>query len=310
MGGLTPSLCQKYADSVAENSDNYGRAISYYARAHNASKVKNVLNLLVSYCLVHSMAFPPASELDPYLSSLLLHPRDSIRTISAVDPEAAVILQTNLGGYFTLRKFYDLRDQDIYPNDAQKPKLRPKARNRAAVAALTAVIASAASSIRGGLYDADSDAVIHVDVLLSLLGEATVFIDQPQRTLTLPQILTLLRAIEDLQTVHSRIMSKCDECLQTTLEAARGTSRAASPQGFLKKSVSSLTSGSGFSLVGSSMVDKGGGRKGRSGGAKHQRSWDWRKCVSDGMRGEELLRMMRRGLAKDIARAWIEGEGT
>lgn len=51
-------------------------------------------------------------------------------------------------------------------------------RKRAAANALMVVISSAASSIQGGLYDADIETVVQVDVLLPLLGEALVFINR------------------------------------------------------------------------------------------------------------------------------------
>jgi len=52
------------------------------------------------------------------------------------------------------------------------------ARKRAAANALMVIIASAASSIRGGLYDPEIETVVQVDVLLPLLGEALVFINR------------------------------------------------------------------------------------------------------------------------------------
>ena len=71
---------QKFADTTAETSSAYGLALTFYARAHRPEKVKDVLDLLISYCLVQSQSYPPASELDPHLSTLLLivapfHPR-------------------------------------------------------------------------------------------------------------------------------------------------------------------------------------------------------------------------------------------
>jgi hypothetical protein len=62
--------------------------------------------------------------------------------------------------------------------DGGKPAHRPLARKRAAANALMVIIASAASSIRGGLYDPEIETVVQVDVLLPLLGEALVFVNR------------------------------------------------------------------------------------------------------------------------------------
>lgn len=154
----------------------------YYARAHNGRKVKNVLDLLISYSLVGSLAYPPSSDLDNSLKSLVFSPKHSLTQIAELDSEAAELLQTYLSGYATLRQFYDLRDEEKQLKEGQKPSLRPLARKKAAAAALLAVINSAADNIYGGLYDENRGAVVPVDGLLALLGEALVFVD---RTLTL-----------------------------------------------------------------------------------------------------------------------------
>lgn len=149
----------------------------YYARSHNAKKVKDVLDLLISLCLVQSLALPPKSAMDPNLAGLINKPRESLGAIASIDPEAAEFLQSLFGGYATMRKFYDLRDEEIQLKDGQKPKLRPVARKKAAASALLTVIASAADNIHGGLYDEKMKAVVQVDGLLALLGEAMVFVD-------------------------------------------------------------------------------------------------------------------------------------
>ena len=88
------------------------------------------------------------------------------------------MLHTHLTGYATLRKFYDLRDEEVNLEQGQKPRLRPIARKNAAATALLAVINSAADSIHGGLYDEDRGSIVQVDGLLALLGEAMVFVDR------------------------------------------------------------------------------------------------------------------------------------
>ncbi|MCJ1388523.1 hypothetical protein MMC18_001370 [Xylographa bjoerkii] len=311
-------IAEKYADSIAESSDKYGTALKYYAQSHNAKKVKDVLDLLVSLCLVQSIAYPPLSSIDDNLSALITRPRETLLEIAEDDPEAAELLQFYLGGYATLRKFYDLRDEEVNLREGQKPSLRIVARRKAAAAALLAVIASAADNIQGGLYDEAKETVVQVDGLLALLGEATVFVDQPLRVLSLPQMLALLAAIEDLQTVHSRIYDQCQECLTSTIASARGFQRPPSPREIIKKSISSLTSSSGFSLIGSSMLEDhndsfGSGSGSALANGKHKRTegaekrgWDWRVGMKDGAKGEDVLRILRLGLAKDVARAWID----
>ena len=95
-----------------------------------------------------------------------------------MDPKAAEMLHTYLTGYATLRKFYDLRDEEINLKEGQKSTARPNARKSAAATALLAVINSAADNIQGGLYDENHGSVVQVDGLLSLLGEALVFVNR------------------------------------------------------------------------------------------------------------------------------------
>ena len=95
-----------------------------------------------------------------------------------MDPKAAEMLHTYLTGYATLRKFYDLRDEEINLEEGQKPMARPNARKIVAATALLAVISSAADNIQGGLYDENRGSVVQIDGLLSLLGEALVFVNR------------------------------------------------------------------------------------------------------------------------------------
>jgi hypothetical protein len=170
-------LIQKYATQIAESTDFYGTALIYYALSRKAKKVKDVLDLLISISLVQSRAYPPISKLDRSLRDLILNPRYAMSQITRIDTDAAEILRVYLSGYATLRKFYEIRDEGIPEDGATKagPSLQ---RRQAAASVLLTVIASAASNIRGGLYDIKSDAVIQVDGLLALLGEAMVFVDR------------------------------------------------------------------------------------------------------------------------------------
>ena len=140
--------------------------------------MKNVLDFLISRSVVESTAFPALAGLDSSLHALIFEPRQSLDQIAVVDSKAAEMLHTHLAGYASLRRFYDLRDEEVQLEDGQKPRTRPIARKIAAATALLAVISSAADNIHGGLYDGGRGAVVQVDGLLSLLGEAMKFVDR------------------------------------------------------------------------------------------------------------------------------------
>lgn len=170
------TIAERYAAFLAENSYNYGSALFYYARAHNPRKIRDVLDLLISLCLIHSTAYPAQADLDERLRALINTPKQTLSTLARSDLEAAQMLSMYLSGYATLRKFYALRDEEVHLPDGKKPPHRPLERKRIAAQALVAVINSAADSIRGGLYDPDVDSAVQVDGLLTLLGEALPFV--------------------------------------------------------------------------------------------------------------------------------------
>lgn len=87
------------------------------------------------------------------------------------------MLQFYFCGYAAVRRFYDIRDEEVHCQKRGQPKYRPLARKRAAAETLVAVIRSAADSIYGGLYDGERKTSVQVDGLLVLLGEALVFLD-------------------------------------------------------------------------------------------------------------------------------------
>lgn len=292
----------------------------YYARSHNAPKIQEVLRVLVAHCLVKSTAYPPPSELDESLNALITSPKQTLTKLAALDSEAASILSNNLSGYATLRKFYDLRDEEVLLKNGEKPAHRPIARTRAAANALVIIIASASSSIRGGLYDPEIETVVQVDVLLPLLGEALVFVNQPKRTLTLRHLYDLLAAIEDLDTAPSMIRTQCEEVLSTTLSAAHDASSSPTNlQHLLQKSTSNLTTASSqYSLIGSADFDSADGQSTESSAVlvrgghvdDSKRGWDWRRGFSKGTSAEDVIRVLRLGIAKELGRAFAEGDVT
>ncbi|KAF2017730.1 hypothetical protein BU24DRAFT_389213 [Aaosphaeria arxii CBS 175.79] len=321
------SIALKYADHLRSSTQNYGDTLLYYARAHNAQKIQEVLRVLVAHCLVKSVAYPPLAELDRSLSTLIASPKATLTELATYDPEGAQLLSNYLAGYATIRRFYDLRDEEILLQANEKPSHRPMARKRAAANALVVIIQSAASSVRGGLYDPEVETVVQVDVLLCLLGEALIFVNQPKRTLTLPHLYTLLAAVEDLDTAPSMIRAQCEEVLSTTLAAAHGdAAKVPSPTSLLQKSTSNLTTASSqYSLIGSTEFGSATDRstdssavlvRGTAPGSVSQhaekdtakRAWDWRKGFGKDSQGSDVIRVLRLGIAKELATAFVQGK--
>jgi hypothetical protein len=279
----------------------------YYALAHKTQKVKDVLDLLISYSLIQSTAYPQEPDLDDHLRRLVASPKDALTEISRMDFDAANLLHKMLSGYATLRKFYNFRDEAVVLKDG-KPKNGVVARKIEAASALIAVISSSDDNIRGGLYDEEREAVVNVDFLLALLGEAMVFVNQADYTITVAQIDVLLKAIEDLQTVGPRVYSDCAEFLQTVIASGQGL-KGSSPTDMLRKTTSNSSGSSSFSMVGSSMLasqlkhSMGSSAVLVKGNVK--RGWDWRQGISASTKGDDVLRILRHGLAKDLAKAWL-----
>ncbi|KAL6235720.1 hypothetical protein BDW75DRAFT_132772 [Aspergillus navahoensis] len=326
-------VSERYGDLTVANSEEYGLALVCYARAHNRRKVKSVVDLLISYSLVQSRAYPASSDLDEQLRTLIREPKTCLSAIAHADEEAASILQFYFSGYATLRRFYETRDEAFSLPAGQKPRYKPLARRRAAAQALVAVISSAADSIYGGLYDPDRDSAIQVDGLLALLGEALPFVHESSSILNPSQQFAILSAIEDLETVTPRVYAQCEECFRSTLLEyhSKQTGKVSdsyvlppSPRALLKKSVSSLTASSTFSIIGNDMLgnDMLGARTRSSSGSaegsgvlvpRHSekspsgREWDWRAGLAEDAKGEDVLRMLRLGLANGLSLAALGG---
>ncbi|UPX13321.1 uncharacterized protein EKO05_0003837 [Ascochyta rabiei] len=308
------SIALKFADHLRANTQNYGDTLLYYARAHNTSKIQEVLRVLVAHCLIKSIAYPPLVDLDTSLNSLITSPKQTLTKLATQDAEAASILSSQLSGYATIRKFYDLRDEEVLLKQGDKPSHRPMARKRAAANALMVIISSAASSIQGGLYDAEMETVVQVDVLLPLLGEALVFISQPKRTLTLRHLCDLLAVIEDFETTGALLHNQCEEVLRTTLAAAHGDPKLPTPHALLQKSASAL-SASSYSLIGSQDFSQDGQSTDsstvlvKSGKPDDPpRGWDWRRAFPKGATGGQILSVLRLGISREVARCFAEGE--
>jgi hypothetical protein len=267
-----------------------------------------VLDLLISYSLIQSTVYPPESELDDYLRGLISSPKNALEKMSMMDDEAAELLHRLLSGYATLRKFYVLRDEEVQLPAGEKPQKGPIARKVEAAAALIAVIASSDDNITGGLYDEARGSVVNVDFLLALLGEGMVFVNQQDYTIAVSHINILLKAIEDLQAVGPRVYSACTEFLQTVIASGQGLN-GSSPTDMLRKSTSTTSGTSSFSLVGSSMLasqlKQSMGSSGVLVKGNVKRGWDWRHGISASTTGDDVLRILRLGLAKDLAKAFL-----
>ncbi|OAP64093.1 hypothetical protein AYL99_00065 [Fonsecaea erecta] len=329
-------VSDRFGDYLVNNTEEYGTALLCYARSHASHKIRQLIDVLVSYSLVQSRAYPPENDMDDGLRSLVGNPKTALIDIAEVDPEAAEMLQFSLVGYACLRRFYTLRDEESRNGSTTNP--RPLARRRAAARALVAAVNSAADSIYGGLYDPERQSAIQVDGLLTLLGEATALlasthaastgnVELKRRIFTTEQIYALLAAIEDLSTVSQRVYAATEECLAASLREYHG-SRPPSPRAVLKKSMSS-GSGSGFSysLMGSEMLSRSmttdmtsasgsgvlvGGAKGPKAKGKDKedprgRGWDWRDAFTgEDVRGQDIVKVLRTGLAEELSFAELD----
>ncbi|KIW19360.1 hypothetical protein PV08_03655 [Exophiala spinifera] len=312
-------VSDRFGDHLVNNTTEYGTALLCYSRSHAPHKIRQLVDLLISYSLVQSRAYPPENEMDDGLHSLVGNPKSALSDIAEADPQAAEILQFYLVGYACLRRFYTLRDQDVLD---MKPShhLKPLARRRAAAKALVAAVNSAADSIYGGLYDPERQSAIQVDGLLTLLGEVTALLADGQPSgkpvLTATQIYSILAAIEDLSTVSTRVYVATEECLQAALRNYHG-SQPPSPHAMLKKSMSSGTNSAfSFSMMGSEMLAKSDltstGTGGKSAGSSGvlvpsqnndgPRGWDWRaRFKGKDVTGAEVVRTLRIGLAEELS---------
>ncbi|KAF4345494.1 nuclear pore complex subunit nup85 [Fusarium beomiforme] len=281
-------------DLLATLNETSGRTVD---------KIWTILNDLgmINYAeeTAESTVYPSEKDLDQDLKSLLRKRTETLQKRAKQDLEAAQLLGRMLSGYATLRKFYELRDAEDWENMSPTKALKLK---KQAASALVAVISSSDDNIRGGLYDDTRDAVVSEDFLLALLGEATVFINQSPAVVTLSQIDILLKAIEDLQTVGDRVYSACDDFFNLVLASAQGL-KGSTPQDLMAKSTASL--GGSFMMTGSSVLVNHL-HKSISAGTKVNRGWDWRKGWLATSKGEDVLRKLRLGLAKDLATLWLE----
>lgn len=239
-----------------------------------------------------------------------------------------------------LRRFYELRDAS---GPQEHLRNKPLARKRQAGAVLASLVASSADSIHGGLFDPSVQSALPVEALLLLLGEALIFVNQEKRVLGVRQAFALLRAVEDISTVTAGVSKRCEEWFRAALEDVRrgggsgsnkdrdrngtGTSTGNGadnePPPRLIQSTSSLTGSSAFSLIGASGITSGSGsgelvKLSRSESQLQEsstnedqppaprRAWDWRRGLHRDARPQDVLTILRLGLAKEVSVLWTE----
>ncbi|KAG9643189.1 hypothetical protein KCU64_g11861, partial [Aureobasidium melanogenum] len=328
-------IAERYADDLAASSQDYGSALIYYARAHASQKLRSTIDLLISLCLVQSAAFPPQAIIDPQLDVLLNDQHATLHHVARQDVAAAQLLASQLSGYATLRRFYDLRDADAAKDAVEadveddeeaasrKPgMLRPLARKREAARALMAVIESAADSIRGGLYDPEAQSVVQVDVLMTLLCEALPLMNQAKQILKTPHLLTLIRAIEDLETITPGIYAQNSAVFNAAINTylsnpntpSTVTQSSSTPD--LSKSIAGLKQSVSWNMVNSSgsIASEQNGNGGDSGagvmgGIQVKRAWDWRvgavHMKGKSVKPEDVMRVLRCQVAIEMGKVWM-----
>lgn len=275
----------------------------YYARAHTIAKLRKTLELLTSLSLLHSVAMPTSELIDDRLRGLISKDRPALRELAQVDLEAATLLSSHLSGYATLRRFYDLRDQDVEGAHVLSRNARPLKsleRRRQAATALFGVIKSSADCIPGGLYDREAESVVSVEGLLVLFGEALPLLGQKQRIFTEQQVFALIGIVEDYAAAPARIHENANSLLSASL-AAYLDATGAGP-----KSKPDLSASSSWDLIASQslMVQSQDG----STKADIKRAWDWRKgliAVKGAKAGDsEVVALLREALAREVAAGW------
>lgn len=241
--------------------------------------------------------------MDTKLESLLSRDRAALRELANIDLEAAQLLSAQLSGYATLRKFYDLRDQNI--EGAQSRAIRPLKsleRRRQAATALFGVIKSAADCIPGGLYDREAESVISVEGLLVLFGEALPLLGQQQRLFTEQQIFALLAIVEDYVAAPVRVHENADNLLSASLSAYEDGTNPGS--GGPRKAAADLSASSSWDMLASQSIML----QSQSGAVPMQRAWDWRQglVAVHGVNGdaERVVALFREALTREVANGW------
>ncbi|EME46549.1 hypothetical protein DOTSEDRAFT_148840 [Dothistroma septosporum NZE10] len=299
------NIAKRFADSLDQQGLQVaGTILMYYARAQAETELKDRISTLTASCLAQSAAFPQQSALDETLAALISKDRPAMKALAKIDLEAATLLSSQLSGYATLRRYYDIRDQEIYISQGihiEQP-LRSLERRRAAASALFATITSAADCISGGLYDPEVESVVPADGILTLLGESLPLLGGGQRIFTEQQIYALLSIVEDFHASPFRIKENADSLLTKSLELYKDEASTAFRASKGKKSKIDLSASSSWDMIGSVMAQSQSGEW-----TKITRAWDWRQgllAIGDEVDRALVVRLVREGLVKEVAAGW------
>ena len=312
------SVAAAYASHLYASSE-LGSSLLYYSRAGNKSKIHSILTRLCSQSLLLSSVYPPEDKLDPVFRELLERPMD----------EEDDILRFELSGYAALRTFYDAREQGD---------------KEVAARALVALIRSAGEMVDGGAgIDEEWESPIEWWMGGVLLGELLCFVSQEKRWLAIREMMDVLKVVQDLTgairtafpSQSSQVTHQAETFLRKCLLAYKNPSDI--PR-LLKLSTGSSLS----SIVSSSMLNSwqhledpdidraqlSPEEEDEDGFAiinleeleEVKRGWDWRenmvhildkgkKPPAPGHVLETVVRIVRMGLAKELAKGWLDGHG-
>ena len=274
---------------------------------------------------------PPTPSLDYDLASLLSTERSVLLSLARIDTDAAKLLGGWVSGYAMLRRFYEIRDQDVSASAATSlKKMGGLERKREASKALIAVIEAAADCIKGGLFDPEVESVVPVEGMLALLGEVLPLLGAggpygQGKIVSYKQVLDLMSVVEDFE----QISGKFQEAANGLLGASMGAYRSESGSGRMVKSKSDLSNVSGSGSFGGSgdwemlaessfvMLQSTGsttsGNSGKGKAVQIERGWDWRKgldavaATGSDVGSKEVLMLLRTALAREVAQRWAGG---
>lgn len=276
-------IAASFAGRLVTSATSYGDSLYFYSlSSYHRPSIHNLLTKLLSSSLLTSSTFPPDPTLDDTFKKLLSSPKST----------SSQILRFELSGYATLRNFYALRDAG---------KFAP------AASALVATIKSAGEKLDGGVLDPEWECAVEEWTLGALLGELIPFLGSPKRCITVRECMDVMKVLTDFELVGGETMRRADEFLKRVITAKKDIASLAN--GGASSGRNSIIKSSSWEEV-RKAIDEGVLLNGIDMDAV-ERSWDWRDgFVGDGKKGglEEIIRVVRLRLSREVARAWLEGE--
>lgn len=307
------SIAAAYASHLYAASQ-LGSSLLYYSRAGNKAKIHFILTRLCSQSLLLSSAYPPEDKLDPTFRELLECP-----TADEDD-----ILRFELSGYAALRMFYNARD---------------RGENDVAARALIALIRSAGEMVDGGRgIDEEWESPVEWWMSGVFFGEVLCFLNQERRWLAVREMMDVLKVVQDVMGAvkatfgqHGMLTCQAETFLRKCLLAHKNPSDI--PRLLKKPTSSSMSSMTSSGMLSSwqkldedddmneneeeEEEEDGFAIVSGEGLEEVKRGWDWRASMvhildKEKMRGgvlETVVRIVRMGFAKELARGWLDGEG-